>query len=141
VQPDNGRPRAADAALDGLTRRSHELRERAEQSQAELAAILESVRSGDGLATVTVGAGGILRNLELATGATRADASTLSRSIMTAYQDGCRRAGERAAEIIERLAPGSPAVAMMREAIPPDPDPTDPAPRPQPGYPEHGGLR
>lgn len=106
--------------LRGINARAGELRARAEQAQAALAEILMEVRSRDGLATVTVGAGGIMRGLTVS--GTRAAPEQLSGSIMAAYQEGCRRAAQQAADIMERHAPGSPAVAMMRDAVPPDPD-------------------
>lgn len=112
-----------DAFLHNLTARSGELRARAEQMQTELAAILETARSRDGLASVTVGAGGIMRNLVVEPAGSRATPQQLAASIMVAYQQGCRAAAEKAAAIMQRHAPGSPAVAMMRDAIPPDPEP------------------
>lgn len=104
-------------------------RERAERMQTELMAVLETVRSSDGLATVTVGAGGIMRDVRI-TGGSVANPERVRRAILSAYQQGCRAVGERAAEITQRYAPGSPAVEMMRDAIPPDPEDD-----------EQGGLR
>lgn len=101
---------------------SEQLRERAMQMQRELEAVKEVVESRDGIATVTVGAGGILRDLRIG-GGSGATPEHIRTAIMSAYQQGCRAVGEKAADITERFAPGSPAVAMMREAIPPDPDP------------------
>jgi DNA-binding protein YbaB len=112
----------ADALIRSVSVRSGELRERAERVQAELATILESSQSRDGLATVIVGAGGIMRKISMSPAATRATPDELNAAIMSAYQHGCRLAAEKAAEIVQRFAPGSPAVAMMRDAIPPDLD-------------------
>jgi hypothetical protein len=38
---------------------------------------------------------------------------------MRAYAQGCRLVGERAAALVEQHTPGTPAVALMREAVPP----------------------
>ena len=111
----------ARSALDQLQERTSELRVRAEQMQTELAAVSETVESGDGIATVTVGAGGILRDLRIG-GGSAATPERIRAAIMSAYGQGCRSVGRRAADITERFAPGSPAVAMMRAAVPPDPE-------------------
>ncbi|MEO6887266.1 MAG: YbaB/EbfC family nucleoid-associated protein [Jatrophihabitantaceae bacterium] len=112
-----------DAFLRNLNARSGELRARAEQMQVELSAVLETARARNGFATVTVGAGGIMRSLVIEPASAHATPAELAGGIMTAYQQGCRLAAEKAAEIVQRHAPGSPAVDMMRAAIPPDPDP------------------
>ena len=115
---------AAQAALREFNARSSELRDRALRMQGELAALSETVRSGDGLATVTVGAGGIMRDLRIG-GGSAANPERIRQAVMSAYQQGCRAIGQKAADITERFAPGSPAVAMMRDAVPPDPEPDD----------------
>jgi DNA-binding protein YbaB len=125
VEPGTG----ADALLARLRVTSAKLAERAEVAQAELAAVKAVVRSRDGVATVTVGAGGVMRGLQLTTNGARASDAQVSRSVMTAYQQGCRQVAEQAAAIMARHAPGSPAVAMMRDAIPPDPDEENPEER------------
>jgi DNA-binding protein YbaB len=122
MNPSSGVESGPDPFLRNLSMRSSQLRERAEQMQAELAKITETVKSRDGNASVTVGAGGIMRGLAIEPAGTRAKPEQLSRSIMIAYQQACRRAAEQGAEIMQRHAPGSPAVTMMREAIPPDPE-------------------
>lgn len=111
--------------LEGVLQRTGDLRERAELMQAELAAITETVSSRDDLAAVTVGAGGIMRGLTITAGGTRVPPDQLARSIMTAYQSGCRSVAEQAAAVMQRHAPGSPAVTMMRDAVPPDPEPAE----------------
>jgi hypothetical protein len=112
---------AAEQFLRDVNRRSGDLRVRAEIVQAELAAILETGRTKDGLATVTVGAGGIMRDVSVQLSGSITPA-LVNRAIMRAYQEGCRLAAQRATDIMARHAPGSPAVAMMRDAIPPDPE-------------------
>lgn len=114
----------AQASLRELGEQASMLRQRAEQMQAELMAVSETVESRDGIATVTVGAGGIMRDVHIG-GGSAATPERVRQSIMSAYQQGCRVVGEKAADITERYAPGSPAVAMMRDAIPPDPDSED----------------
>lgn len=103
-----------------LAEKSADLRRRAEQLQAELARISESVTSADRTVTVTVGAGGIMRALEVEPAGLRATPSQWSTAVMRAYAEGCRRVGLQAAELVERHTPGSPAVAMMRAAVPPE---------------------
>jgi DNA-binding protein YbaB len=122
MNPSSGAQSGPDPFLRNLSMRSSQLRERAEQLQAELATIIETVKSRDGNASVTVGAGGIMRGLVVEPAGTRATPDQLAHSIMTAYAQACRRIAEQAAEIMQRHAPGSPAVTMMREAIPPDPE-------------------
>lgn len=113
-------PRTASAAvLRGLTQRTHELREQAEAMRAELAEVQEQVTSRDRFVTVTVGAGGILRGIRVEGGGQRASAQQIATAVLSAYGEGCRRAGERAAAIVERTMPGTPAVTLMREAVPP----------------------
>jgi len=103
-----------------VTERSKQLRERAEAMRAELAEVLEKVTSRDRAVTVTVGAGGIMRGITVESGGHRSSPQHLVESVMKAYAEGCRRAGERAAEIVERYTPNSPAVAMMRSSLPPE---------------------
>lgn len=101
---------------------SAQLRQRAEVLQAELAKISESVTSPDRLVTVTVGAGGVMRSIKIESAGMRATPSQWSDAVMRAYAQGCRIVGERAAALVEQHAPGTPAVELMREAIPPAPD-------------------
>ncbi|MEP7180219.1 MAG: YbaB/EbfC family nucleoid-associated protein [Pseudonocardiales bacterium] len=108
--------------LRSLQTRSADVRERAEALQAELAKISESVTSADRTVTVTVGAGGIMRGLVVEPGGERVRPTQWASAVLKAYQQGCRIVGERAAELMQRHAPGSPAVQMMRDAVPPDPD-------------------
>jgi YbaB/EbfC DNA-binding family protein len=108
--------------LRSLQARSAQLRERAEALQAELAKISESVTSPDRRVTVTVGAGGIMRGLRVEPGGAPPNPSQWAAAVMKAYQQGCRLVGERAGDLMEKHTPGSPAVQLMREAIPPDPD-------------------
>jgi DNA-binding protein YbaB len=110
------------AGIRGLQARSAQLRERAEVLQVELAKISESVTSPDRIVTVTVGAGGIMRAVRVEPAGSRANPTHWAASVMKAYQQGCRLVGEQASELMQRHAPGSPAVQMMRDAIPPDPD-------------------
>lgn len=105
--------------IRGITERSKQMRERAEAMQAELAAVLEEVTSRDRVVTVTVGAGGILRNTKVESGGQRATPQQVATAVMSAYAEGCRRAGERAAQIVGRYTPGSPIVEVMRESVPP----------------------
>lgn len=108
--------------LRSLKARSAEMRERAEALQAELAKISESVTSADRTVTVTGGAGGIMRGLRVEPAGERVSSTQCASAALKAYQQGCRIVGERAADLMQRHAPGSPAVQMMREAVPPDPD-------------------
>lgn len=102
--------------------RSAELRQRAMAIQAELARLQESVTSPDRIVTVTVGAGGVMRGIKVEPTGLRATPTQWADAVMKAYAQGCRIVGERAAELMERHTPGSPVVAMMRDALPPEPD-------------------
>ena len=103
-----------------LAAKSAELRQRAEALQAELARIVASVTSPDRTVTVTVGAGGVMRGIAIEQAGLRATPTQWSSAVMRAYAEACRRVGEQAAELVERHTPGSPAVAMMRAAVPPE---------------------
>jgi hypothetical protein len=96
-----------------------DLRQRAELLRAELAAISEKVTSPDRLVTVTVGAGGVLHGITIESAGQRANPSQWADAVMRAYAQGCRVVGERAAALVERHTPGTPAVRLMREAVPP----------------------
>lgn len=98
------------------------LRERAERLQSQLAELSETVTSADRLVSVTVGAGGIMRSIRLESGGQSADPAKLLNAVMKAYAAGCRQVGQRAADLMSQHAPGSPAVEMMRDAIPPEPE-------------------
>jgi hypothetical protein len=99
-----------------------DLRQRAEALRTELAEISESVTSPDRAVTVTVGAGGIMRAIKIEPAGQRATPMQWSDAVMRAYAQGCRLVGERAAALVERHTPGTPAVALMREAVPPPPE-------------------
>lgn len=101
--------------------RSAELRRRAEALQVQLAEISESVTSPDRVVTVTVGAGGVMRRIQIESAGQRATPTQWADAVMKAYAKGCRLVGERAAELLEEHTPGSPVVALMRDAVPPPP--------------------
>lgn len=107
---------------DQLRARSAELRQRAEALRAELATVSETVTSPDRRVTVTVGAGGILRSIRVESAGQRATPTQWAEAVMRAYATGCRVVGERAAALVERHTPGTPAAELMREAVPPVPD-------------------
>lgn len=108
--------------LRTLQERSAELRTRAEALQRELAAIEVAVTAPDRSVTVTVGAGGVLRGIAVDPRGARATPARWSQAVMRAYAQACREVGERAAALVQQHSPGSPAVQLMRDAIPPDPD-------------------
>lgn len=108
--------------LREVTEKSKKLREQAEAMRAELADVLEKVTSRDRAVTVTVGAGGIMRGITVESGGHRSSPQHLVDSIMKAYGEASRRAGEKAADIVARYTPNSPAVAMMRNSVPPGED-------------------
>jgi DNA-binding protein YbaB len=113
VQPDPS------ALLRDIAARSHDVRRRAEALQAELRTLEESVTSPDRLVTVTVGAGGVMRAVQVEASGMRATPTQWSDAVMRAYGEGCRRVGLRAAEIVQQHTPGSPAAQLMRDAVPP----------------------
>jgi hypothetical protein len=99
-----------------------DFRQRAEALRAELAKISESVTAPDRTVTVTVGAGGIMRGIKVETAGQRATPTQWADAVMRAYANGCRLVGERAAALVEQHTPGTPAVQLMREAVPPPPE-------------------
>lgn len=105
--------------LREITEKSKQMRERAEAMRAELAEVLVSVTSPDRLVSVTVGAGGIMRRIAVEPAGQRATAQQVAAAVMKAYGEACRQAGQRSADIVERFTPNSPAVAMMRDSVPP----------------------
>jgi DNA-binding protein YbaB len=105
--------------LREITEKSKQLREQAEAMRAELADVLVSVTSPDRAVSVTVGAGGIMRGIKVESGGLRATPTQLTDAVMRAYGEACRQAGQRSADIVERYTPNSPAVAMMRDSVPP----------------------
>ena len=106
----------------GIQERSADLRHRAEALQRQLAALEVAVTAPDRSVTVTVGAGGILRSIAVEPSGTRAAPAQWSQAVMQAYAQACRAVAERAADLVQQHTPGSPAVRLMRDAIPPDPD-------------------
>ena len=71
---------------------------------------------------MTVGAGGILRSITVESAGLRATPTQWADAVMRAYATACRVVGERAAALVERHTPGTPAAELMREAVPPAPD-------------------
>lgn len=105
--------------LRELTEKSKQMRAQAEAMRAELAEVVVDVTSPDRVVTVTVGAGGIMRGITVASGGHRSTPQQVVAAVLSAYGEGCRRAGQQAADIVERYTPNSPAVAMMRDSVPP----------------------
>jgi DNA-binding protein YbaB len=99
------------------------MRERAEQVQRDLAGTDATVSSQDQSVTITVGAGGIMKSLRFGPRADRLPMATLASTIMTTYTHACRDVAGQAADLVESLTGGtSTTSALMREAIPADPD-------------------
>jgi hypothetical protein len=104
-----------------ISDKSRELRRRAEDLASQLAKISETVTLPDRGVTVTVGAGGIMRNLKFEHSALRDDPARVAEAVMKAYQKGCHIVGEQAADLVQAQTPRSPIPQMMRAAVPPDP--------------------
>lgn len=121
MQPETGDPRTgpAAAALREMTEKTAQLRQQAEQLRLEIAKISETVTSPTRLVSVTVGAGGVMQGIRVEAAGQRATATQISEAIMRAYGAGCRAAGERSAELVERFSPRSPVAQFMRESLPP----------------------
>lgn len=93
--------------------------ERGRQARSELAATEFVERSADGAVTVTVGAGGVMRDISFGPKAAGLPPTQLRASIMKAYQAGCRKSAERSSEILRRIADvDTPAGQMLRDAVP-----------------------
>jgi DNA-binding protein YbaB len=105
--------------LREITEKSKQMREQAELMRAELADVLATVTSKDRVVSVTVGAGGIMRGITIESGGHRSTPQQVASAVLSAYGEACRQAGERSADIVERYTPNSPAVAMMRDSVPP----------------------
>ena len=100
-----------------------ELRERGERVREQLAATEATVRSASGAVSVTVGAGGVLRALELGENSRTLAPAKLSQEIMRAYTQAGRQAAERSVSIMSELVGAdSPTLQLLRDAIPPDPE-------------------
>jgi DNA-binding protein YbaB len=107
------------SVIQGITKESKRLRERAEAMQTELAELREDVMSRDHVVTVTVGAGGIMRGINIEADGQAARPHEVAAAVMSAYGEGCRRVGEKAAEIVARFTPNSPLVTFMHDSVPP----------------------
>lgn len=100
-----------------------ELRERGERVKDELAAAQATVRSASGAVSVTVGAGGVLRALELGEASRSLAPARLSEEIMKTYRRAGRQAAEQSVSIMSALVGAdSPTLQLLRDAVPPDPD-------------------
>lgn len=99
-----------------------DLRRRGEQVRQDLAATAATVRSRSGAVTLTVGAGGVLREVRLGDATRGMAPAALAAEIMSAYRLGARQAAERSAEIMSTLVgPCSPTLQLLRDAVPADP--------------------
>lgn len=116
-------PRDLPPEVRAQVARFRELRERGERVKEELAATEATVRSANGAVRVTVGAGGVLRALELGEPSRRLAPAKLAEEIMKTYLQAGRQAAEQSVTIMSTLVgEDSPTLQLMRNAIPPDPD-------------------
>lgn len=100
-----------------------ELRERGERVRQELAATEATVRGASGAVSVTVGAGGVLRALELGASSRTLSPAQLSQEIMRTYAQAGRQAAERSVSIVSDLVGvDSPTLQLLRDAVPPEPE-------------------
>lgn len=114
--------------------KAQQMRARAEVLKVELAELKAVVTSSDQVATVEVGAGGVLRAVRPGSQARAAGPEQWAKAVMSAYAKASREVGEAAAALVDRQLPGSPAAEMMREAVPPPEEPDAEAARgEQPG--------
>lgn len=127
VSPPSGRP------LEELLAKAQQMRARAEVLKVELAEVKAVVTSSDEVATVEVGAGGILRAIRVGSQGRAAGPELWAKAVMSAYAKACREVGEQAAALVDRQLPGSPAAEMMREALPPEPPEAEAGRGEQPG--------
>jgi len=119
----------AEQYLREQTIRFTKMREDAERVKQELAESTATVMSPNGAVAVTVGPGGVMRSLRFGPRAENVPLSQLSSSIMATYGKACHEAAERGVAIMSQLVPAdSPSLQLMRNAVPPDPDPDDDAP-------------
>ena len=108
--------------LRAQVERFRELRERGEQVRAQLAAAQATARSTSGSVTVTVGAGGVLHQVQLGEAARKLPLGKLSEDIMAAYRAAAREVAEQGVEIMSTLVgPNSPTLQLLRDAAPADP--------------------
>jgi DNA-binding protein YbaB len=109
--------------FDQQMQRFAAVQEKAEQAKRDLAEASATASSKDQAVTVTVGAGGVMQSLRFGPRAERMPMTALASSIMTTYTTACRDVAERAASIVESITgEGSDTSAMLRAAIPEDPE-------------------
>ena len=102
--------------------RFRELRERGEHVRTQLATAQATARSTSGSVTVTVGAGGVLHQVQLNEPARKLPLGKLSEDIMAAYRAAAREVAEQGVEIMSALVgPDSPTLQLLRDAAPVDP--------------------
>jgi hypothetical protein len=98
---------------------------RAQRAQDALARAEATVTSPDGAVTATVDAGGGLRSLVLADRTAQMRPEQLAAAIVATAATARRAAAEGAiAAVSPLLGADSPAVRMMRDSLPPEPQPT-----------------
>lgn len=130
---DNDRVTNSADSLDDLApplreqvNRFRQLRERGERARQELADVRATARSNTGAVTVTVGAGGVLQQVDVSEQARKLAPARLSAEIMATYRRAAQDVAEKGVEIMRGLVgPESPTLQLIRDAIPAEPETDD----------------
>jgi DNA-binding protein YbaB len=102
--------------------RMAQLKERAADVRARLAATEITASSRDGAVTVVVGAGGVLKELRFGPKAGELPLGKLSTTVLQAYRQACAEAAARSTQAMSALVgPDNPSYQMLRDAVPPVP--------------------
>jgi DNA-binding protein YbaB len=110
-----------EAKLADLQRKSADLQENVENSQA-------TVASPDGAVTITVGPNGGLLNIQLGHRATELGSARLTALIMQTAKVAQKQAAQKVMAAFEPLGEGTEAMQMVSDAIPDDDEPRDDVP-------------
>lgn len=106
--------------LADLQRQSERMLEQSQQAQAELAQLSETATSPDRAVSVTVGANGALKGLELDERVMRGrTAASLSATIMQLAGQAQAAAARRAIAVVEPFA-GNTGMEFLRSQLPPE---------------------
>lgn len=101
----------------GIDARLTDGRRRREELTAEFAEARFSATSRDQLATVTVGAGGVLQSVQIGERGRSATPVQIGAAVLAAYRVAAMQATEESISVIERMA-GPEQAAVARELLP-----------------------
>jgi DNA-binding protein YbaB len=114
--------------LDDFQRQVDEIRTKSQLLQEKLGETKATVRSRDGLVTVTVAPNGALQDLHIDDRALRGvpNAARLTATIMETFGRAQRQAAREVADLLEPMAGGTDMMRVVRSFLPPPEEPEEP---------------